>query len=68
MNWRIFVRKGHRTLREIREGPFRTKRNAMEFADAEVSGDWYVAKVRPPLKRKSLATFMHENGIAINKK
>ena len=53
MNWRIFIRirKGlSNNLRDIGEGPFKTKREAMMFGNAEVYGDWYVVKMN---KRKA---------------
>lgn len=54
MNWTILILKGHKTLKCLGEGPFKTKREAMLFANCEVYGDWYVTKLKPISKKGQL--------------
>lgn len=65
MNWRIFIPKYQSELRrlagkptpneleDLGEGPFKTKREAFRFGNAEVYGEWFVAKVPPARKEKT---------------
>lgn len=45
MNWHILIIRGRKAV-ILPEGPFKTMRDAVAFAQAEVSGQWVVVKIK----------------------